>query len=88
MIRITWGKSPEWLYRNLRFSKRATVGVHAKNQAKLIANKLAKLTSKSKTDKILAFAYNTQNNILHQNVGAPWNVGALRKMSASQMLAP
>ena len=27
MIRITWGKSPEWLYRNLRFSKRATVGV-------------------------------------------------------------
>ncbi len=28
-IRITWGKSPEWLYRNLRFSKRATVGVLA-----------------------------------------------------------
>ncbi len=29
MIRITWGKSPEWLYRNPRFSKRATVGVRA-----------------------------------------------------------
>jgi hypothetical protein len=28
-IRITWGKSPEWLSRNLRFSKRATVGVLA-----------------------------------------------------------
>ncbi len=27
MMRITWGKSPEWLYRNLRFSKRATIGV-------------------------------------------------------------
>jgi len=29
MMRITWGKSPEWLYRNLCFSKRATVEVRA-----------------------------------------------------------
>ena len=29
MMRITWGKSPEWLFRYLRFSKRATVGVRA-----------------------------------------------------------
>ncbi len=26
-IRITWGESLEWWFRNLRFSKRATVGV-------------------------------------------------------------
>ncbi len=36
----------------------------------LLQNKLAKLTAKSYINKILAFAYNTQSNILYQNVGA------------------
>ena len=48
-----------------------------KNQAKTYCkinwqNRL----QKSKTDKMLASAYNTQNNNLHQNVGAPCKMSA------------
>jgi hypothetical protein len=69
-IRITWGNPQSGcsLFRYLRFSKRATVGVRATYATRW--NSGMKRVKCGWTQPLFHKVSNTHNNILHQNVGA------------------